>query len=175
MHTKRILEFIRKMKKTKTPERQTAARKDLQQEETLQRPVEHPAAAENPAVKPMARRRPTEEDFAQWRVKLKRIMDFSVGQMPKQIPAEGTEGFYGYKFALQGTENEAMLVVECRDRTLRALTVRVMLKGTDLCVMHYIKKGTRDELTAYLANEGNQDELLDSQRQLSDRADEHRP
>lgn len=171
---KRFFDFIQKMKKKKTPEEQKTTRKDMQREEIPQRPLDQPAAAENPAVKPMARRRPAEEDFAQWRAKLKRCMDFSVEQMPKQVPAEGTQGVYACKFALQGTENEAMLMVECRDRTLRTLTVRVIPKGTDLCVMHYIKNGTRDELIAYLADEGNQDELLDSLRQLSDGADEHR-
>lgn len=173
MYTKRIFEFIRKMKKT--PQEQKAPRQDLQREEALQRPAKQTADAEKPAAEPMERHKPTEEDFAQWRARLKRSMDFSVGQMPKQIPSEGTEGFYACRFALQGTENAAMLVVECRDRTLRTLTVRVAPKGTDLCVMHYIKEGTRDELIAYLADEGNQDELLDSLRQLSDRADEHRP
>ena len=171
-HMEMLREFIRKM--TGKPDRQPAARENQQREEPPQRPLDQPAAAQNPVLKQRAGRGPSEADIAQWRVKLKRLMAFSAEQMPRQIPPEGRQGTYACKFPLQGTENEAFLVVECLDQTARTLTVRVVPKGTDLCVMHYIKKGTRDELTAYLADEKNQDELMDSLRQLSDRADEHR-
>lgn len=72
-----------------------------------------------------------------------------------------------------GTENKAMLYMEpdAKDPTLRRLSTRVIRKGTDVCVMHYIFKGTAEEMTAYLADKSHMPSLLESWQQLSDSVD----
>lgn len=72
-----------------------------------------------------------------------------------------------------GTENKAYLCMEqnAKDPTLRRLSTRVVRKGTDLCVMHYIHKGTVEEMTAYLGDKSHMPSLLESWQQLSDSVD----
>lgn len=72
-----------------------------------------------------------------------------------------------------GTENKAYLYMEqdMKDPTLRRLSTRVVRKGTDLCVMHFIYKGTAEEMTAYLGDKSHIPSLLESWQQLSDSAD----
>lgn len=111
----------------------------------------------------------TQADFEQWKVRIRRAMSFSCEQMPRQIPQKGSRGGYGFRFPLQGTKNQATLVIECKDETLRTMTVRVAQEGSDRCAMHYILMGTREALLAYLADEANIGTLFESIRTLSDR------
>lgn len=72
-----------------------------------------------------------------------------------------------------GTDNKAILYMEsdAANPDLRRLSTRVMRKGTDLCVMHYICKGTVEEMTAYLGDKSHVPSLLESWQQLSDSVD----
>lgn len=72
-----------------------------------------------------------------------------------------------------GTENKAYLCMEqdAKDPTLHRLSTRVVRKGTDLCVMHFIYKGTAEEMTAYLEDKSHMPSLLESWQQLSDSVD----
>lgn len=72
-----------------------------------------------------------------------------------------------------GTENKAMLYMEpdAANPDLRRLSTRVVRKGTDLCVMHYIYKGTAEEMAAYLSDKSHMPSLLESWQQLSDSVD----
>ena len=123
---------------------------------------------ETPAIMTQ-RRELTPADYEQWKARIRRAMSFSCEQMPRQIPQEGREGGYGFRFPLQGTENRATLVIECKDETLRTMSVRVAREGSDRCAMHYILTGTREALLAYLADETNIGRLFESIQTLSDR------
>ena len=116
-----------------------------------------------------------DKDFIQWRAKIRRAMEFSVEQMPRQVPEFGREGRFGYKFDLQGTQNCAVLLVECStaNDTHRILSIHVQRKGYDLSMMHIIRSGTRAQLLDYLKDENHIDELFDSIQHLSERIDEH--
>lgn len=72
-----------------------------------------------------------------------------------------------------GTNNEAYLwiVPDEVNPALRRLTTRVVRQGTDVCRMHYITKGTPEEMQAYLSDPANMPELLKSWQELSDATD----
>ena len=56
----------------------------------------------------------------------------------------------------------------------KKMLIRILITAVMLIALKFIPITGIPQLIAYLADEGNQDELLDSLRQLSDGADEHR-
>lgn len=61
-----------------------------------------------------------------------------------------------------GTRNEALIRVipDASDRELCRLTASAVREGSDLCVMNYLFKGTRQEMDAWLGDEAHVEELI---------------
>lgn len=80
---------------------------------------------------------------------------------------------YYITFTYPGTNNKIYLEVnqDAREPALRRLILRAARINTDLSVMHYIYKGTPEEVRDYLADSTHIPELLDSCCQLSDSVD----
>lgn len=72
-----------------------------------------------------------------------------------------------------GTDNIALLAVE-RSSTVgeRCLIARCMRRGTDLCVSHYMMRGSHEDILAYLASPAGIEEISASFRTLSDAVDD---
>ena len=73
-----------------------------------------------------------------------------------------------------GTQNKALLRVipDAADQALCRLTVSAVRKGSDLCVMNYLYKGTRQEMLAWLSAEAHVQELIGYIAHLSESVDE---
>lgn len=126
-----------------------------------------PAATTTPAKAPKAQPSETPDSFITQKTKL---LEKCMEVVRERFPEEPK---YYVTCSYPGTNNTAYLFVEpdAKDPALRRLSTRVVRKGTDLCVMHYIFKGTVEELTAYLSDSTHVPELLDSWQQLSDSVD----
>lgn len=72
-----------------------------------------------------------------------------------------------------GTGNIALLAVE-RSSTVgeRCLIARCMRKGTDLCVSHYMMRGSHEDVLAYLDSPAGIEEISASFGALSDAVDD---
>lgn len=88
----------------------------------------------------------------------------------KEFPGEKA---VGVSCNYPGTENRMYLSIEpdASNPALRRLCTRGVRQGTDLCVMHYIYKGTAEEIRTYLSDASHAEELLKSWQQLSDSVD----
>lgn len=88
----------------------------------------------------------------------------------KEFPGEKA---IGVSCSYPGTENRMSLSIEpdASNPALRRLCTRGVRQGTDLCVMHYIYKGTAEEIRTYLSDSSHEEELLKSWQQLSDSVD----
>ena len=118
--------------------------------------------------------KPSDEDYENWRSELWPRME-RMAQKMQQASQAGDCSMFGIRYILQGTKNYGCLMLEniAQDGVRWSLSVRVMRVGSDLCVMHYIKKGTSEEIQAYLRDENNMDELMDSLKELSVSVDKH--
>jgi len=103
-----------------------------------------------------------------------KCMEYLIDLIPKHIKPVGFGQKYSISFDFPGTDNLAMIAVEsdASDAAQRRIITRVVRKGYDLCMMHYIKKGTFDEMIAYFREPSNLKELLESLQQLSDGIDD---
>lgn len=130
------------------------------------------SAAPKPAVP--VQRKLTEKNLEKWRILLQFVVGDLVKKIQQHVPEPGKTDRCGVGLKLDGTENQAYLVVErsASAPSLKVLSVQVVRAGHDRCVMNYIKKGTQEELLDYLADEASLRELLDSIRHLSDRVDD---
>lgn len=88
----------------------------------------------------------------------------------KEFPKEKA---VGVSCRYPGTENRMYLSIEpdASNPALHRLCTRGVRQGTDLCVMHYIYKGTAEEIRTYLSDSSHAEELLKSWQQLSDSVD----
>lgn len=88
----------------------------------------------------------------------------------KEFPKEKA---VGVSCNYPGTENRMFLSIEpdASNPALHRLCTRSVRQGTDLCVMHYIYKGTAEEIRTYLSDASHAEELLKSWQQLSDSVD----
>ena len=136
-------------------------------------PQDNSAPAAPPPAVPV-RRELTEENLEKWRILLQFVAGDLVKKIQQHVPEPGKTDRCGVGLKLDGTENQAYLVVErsASAPSLKVLSVQVVRAGHDRCVMNYIKKGTQEELLDYLADEASLRELLDSIRHLSDRVDD---
>ena len=73
-----------------------------------------------------------------------------------------------------GTRNQAYLRVipDAVDKSACRLTVNVARKGSDLCVMNYLQKGTGQEIMDWLSAESRAEELVGYIAGLSESVDE---
>lgn len=123
----------------------------------------------NPACVTMGRlHTPSEEDYAQWCTDLWPLMERMAQKMLEASEA-GRCSPFGVRYPLQGTQHYGCLMLENlkRDGVLWSLSAQVMRPESDLCIMHFITKGTCDEICSYLTNPNNMDELLASYKELS--------
>lgn len=136
-------------------------------------PQRNSAPAASPPAVPV-RRELTEKNLEKWRTLLEFVIKDFIKIIQQNVPESGKKDRCGIGLKLDGTENQAFLVVErsASSPSLKVLSVQVVRAGHDRCAMNYIKKGTQEELLDYLADEASLSELLDSIRHLSDRVDE---
>lgn len=135
----------------------------------LKRPPakEQPQASNNPSVPPASK--PMDPKLEMQKKKLlKGCVNFLLDL--KEFPVEKA---IGVSCSYPGTKNRMSLSIEpdAADPALHRLCTRSVRQGTDLCVMHYICKGTSEEIRFYLSDGSHADELLKSWQQLSDSID----
>lgn len=105
---------------------------------------------------------------------LRRSMEHISGWMRDNMPPDGKCEPYFAEFVFPGMPHRARLCVKCdaADPARRRLLTQVIMHGTDICMMNYMARGTRDELIAYLDDETNVEPLLVSLQHLAESIDE---
>ena len=73
-----------------------------------------------------------------------------------------------------GTKNKAYLriIPDAADKSLCRLTANLVREGSDLCVMNYLYKGTRQEMKEWLNDKNRVEELIQYIAHLSESLDE---
>lgn len=135
----------------------------------LKRPPakEHSPAPKNPSAPPASGPMDPKLEIQKKKL-LKGCVDYLLDL--KEFPGEKA---IGVSCSYPGTENRMSLSIEpdAANPALHRLCTRGVRQGTDLCVMHYICKGTSEEIRAYLSDGSHAEELLKSWQQLSDSVD----
>lgn len=72
-----------------------------------------------------------------------------------------------------GTKNEAFLrvITDESDKAICRLTASAVRKGSDMCVMNYLFKGTRQEMKEWLSVDAHVEELIPCIAHLSESLD----
>lgn len=72
-----------------------------------------------------------------------------------------------------GRDYQAWLILEPdgRESTVCRLKTLIQRNGSDLCIQHYIFRGTQEAMETYLSDSSNIPEMLESWQQLSDAMD----
>lgn len=90
---------------------------------------------------------------------------------PAVIPADGAFRKYLIRFDFRGSKNAAFFSIEHQSENIRWLRFLAVRSGHDMAVSNYIKKGTNEELIAYLSDESNIPTFVSDLQNLSDSLD----
>ncbi|MBQ7886104.1 MAG: hypothetical protein IJ313_04330 [Clostridia bacterium] len=151
-------------------------KQQMQAQKPEQKPVPQPEQREEKSEQP-AQTSPsavTARDAEHWKKIIRVAMDCVAKQMREQAAANERLAKASVSMDLPGTENLGLFVVELNSRNLKhkMLSARVVRKGSDYCMMHFIKSAASEEILAYLEDGANADELYASLSELSDKIDD---
>ena len=93
-------------------------------------------------------------------------------QDPSAIAENGPFPMFRVSFAFQGSKNKGFFCVEHQSGNVRWLRFVVARPGYDMVVSHYMKKGTNEELAAYLSDASTVAEFVSDFQGLSDSLDD---
>ena len=91
---------------------------------------------------------------------------------PSAIPENGPFPMFRVSFDFQGSKNKSFFCIEYQSANIRWLRFSVMRNGHDMVVSHYMKKGTNEELAAYLSDSSIVAEFVSNFQGLSDSLDD---
>ena len=114
------------------------------------------------------------KDYTEWSLPvlfLKKMIEMLLETCEKKLPR--TAGFKSFHiaFLIPETNNIGAIEIECLDPKVpdaRLLKTVVFRRGTDVVYNHFMKKGSSEDIKAYLRNEENFTEIYDSIHELSD-------
>lgn len=102
--------------------------------------------------------------------------EFLADRTEKEIPENGLFRKIFVAFDVPETNNEALLLLEMdgeEPRTQRRLSIGVHHKNADRLTSNYVLKGTKKEIIEYLKDFSNQQFIIDTVKDLSDKTDEY--
>lgn len=102
--------------------------------------------------------------------------EFLADRTEKEIPENGLFRKIFVAFDVPDTNNEALLLIEMdgeEPRTQRRLSIGVHHRNADRLTSNYVLKGTKKEIIEYLKDFSNQQFIIDTVKDLSDKTDEY--
>ena len=101
-------------------------------------------------------------------------MDFCCQELNDSavVPSNGPFSPFHVHFDFRGSKNAAYFCIEHQSGNIRWLRFFAARPGHDMIVSHYMKKGTNEELLAYLSDDSKIAEFVSDFQGLSDSLDD---